>query len=205
MQLLLKSATKSFTRSLPLPRSPALSFPTFLLCALVQWHELGVLRAAVTSIRPKLLAHADKLGFDLSLLAPGWYLTLFQRILDQQEAAQALHALASKTLEPIHIALGIVLTSEAALMAAKDFDQAANALYGTVCASRSQRTPIGVLAQAFKVASTLLPPKKLTALRAAEASSGNGGRKVVDSTAETPRARTATRRWFESPWASRAT
>jgi len=169
-----------------------------------QWNELGVLRAAITSIRPKLLAHADKLGFDLSLLAPGWYLTLFQRILERGEADQALHALSTKALEPIHIALGIVLTSEAALLAAKDFDQAANALCGTVCASRSQRTPVGVLAQALKVSSTLLPPKKLAALRASEASGAAGGRKVADPTAETPRARQATRRWFESPWATKA-
>lgn len=164
------------------------------------WTELGVLRVAVTSLRPKLIAHLDSLGFDFSLLAPGWYLTLFQRVLDAAEVAPILSAFTSGALQPVHVALGIVLTCEATLFAAADFDQAASALFGTASASRSRRAPKGVLAHARKVA-TLLPPKKLKALRGAQDSTADGSTR--GGPAETPRARQSTRRWFESPWAGK--
>ena len=160
------------------------------------WSELSVLRASLLSIRPQLVAHLDGLGFDFALLAPSWYLTLFQRILDDAEVASTLTALTASHVEPTHIALGIVLTCESELLSAWDFDSAANALCGTVCASRTRRAPFGVLAHAMRVAA-LLPPKKLTQIRAEETAAGG---LLGPGAAETPRGRQATRRWFESPW-----
>jgi hypothetical protein len=128
------------------------------------WLELHVLRNALVAIRPKLVSHLDALGFDFSLLAPSWYLTLFQRILDPSEVVPTLTALATQKLECTHVALGIVLAVESQLLKSTEFDQAATVLCGTVCASRTRCAPTGVLAHAAKALS-LLPPKKLGALR----------------------------------------
>ena len=161
------------------------------------WRELSVLRAALVSVRPKLVTKLDALGFDLTLLAPGWYLTLFTRILDDAELEPTLSEIAVCNIEPTHVALGVVLACESELLAAIDFDQAAAALCGTVGASRTRRAPAGVLAHAMKLATVLMPPKKLAQMRADEAAG------AADQMVGTPRARQATRRWFESPWSKK--
>ena len=137
-----------------------------------------------------------------AVLAPSWYLTLFQRILDTSEIVPALSALTSRKVQPLHVSLGIVLASEAMLLESTSFEQAAGALCGAACTSRCRRAPRGVMEHAAQLA-TMLPPEKLDRLRA-DASDKNvaSGNLMRASSAETPRARQATRRWFESPWAS---
>lgn len=153
------------------------------------WVELSVLRKALVALRPKLVAHLDRLGFDFGLLAPSWYLTLFQRILDTSEIAPSLAALSARKVEPTHIAIGIVLACEPALLAASDFDHAAKVLCGTVCASRSRRAPTGVLAHATKAIS-LMPSAKLAKWRAKESGGSLAGKalSIVGAEPETPRA-----------------
>jgi hypothetical protein len=154
------------------------------------WLELGVVRSALSSLRPGLVAHLDALGFDFALLAPGWYLTLFQRILDEREVQPALAALASATIEPTHLALGIVLACEEDLLAATDFDQAAKVLCGTVCASRTRRAPQGVLKHAVKLASTL-PSAKLVSMRV-----DHGASRTEPETPRATERRSSWRRWW---------
>ena len=67
------------------------------------WVELGALARALIEIRPLLMAHLDALGLGLPLLAPGWFLTLFQRILPEEEMLPAMAALASRKVTPIHL------------------------------------------------------------------------------------------------------
>ena len=95
------------------------------------------------------------------------YLTLFTRILPRAEVAAALAALAARTLAPTHLALGVLLASRDALLAAETFDAAVHALCGNICASRARRAPAGVLACAFEAAA-LLPLAALAAIRTAE-------------------------------------
>ena len=151
--------------------------------------ELAVLHAALGELRPALLAHLERLSFDLRLVAPSWYLTLFQRILAAPDVGPALLALGSARLEPTHVALGILIACEDELLGAKSFDDAARVLCGTVCASRTRRAPAGVLEHASAVVMAL-PSRRLEQLRAAE-EAAMGPR---SNEPDTPRSKKA-RRW----------
>lgn len=129
------------------------------------WAELGAIRLALTAVRPRLAAHLEGLGCDLTIFGPAWYLTLFQRILPVEETRAVCAALAARRIAPTHVALGVVLASEKALLGVTSFDDAAHALCGDICNRR--RAPRGVL-KCARDAAVQLPPAKLATFHDAE-------------------------------------
>jgi hypothetical protein len=148
------------------------------------WAELGCLRRALGVVHPALATHLEAMGCDVTIFGPSWYLTLFTRILPRDELGAALAALAARKLAPTHVALGVLLASQQALLSAASFDEAVHALCSDVGASRARRAPAGVLARATEAAK-LLPTSALAAINTAEhkaAESTEGGGSVCSST-----------------------
>ena len=129
------------------------------------WAELGAISRALSVVRPRLAAHLESLGCDLTIFGPAWYLTLFQRILPLEETRAVCAALAARRVAPTHVALGVVVASEKVLLGAMSFDDAVHALCGDICNRR--RAPRGVL-KCARDAAAQLPPAKLAAIHDAE-------------------------------------
>jgi hypothetical protein len=103
------------------------------------WEEVRLLRRALLLLQPHLLAHLDELGCDLACVAPSWYLTLFQRILPRSECGPALTSLAGRKLATTHLALGVLLSREHKLLAARSFEAVTQALCSASGAEDAQR------------------------------------------------------------------
>lgn len=129
------------------------------------WAELGTISRTLAAVRPRLAAHLESLGCDLTIFGPAWYLTLFQRILHVDETRAVCAALAARRVAPTHVALGVVVASEEALLGATSFDDAVRVLCGDICSRR--RAPRGVL-RCARDAAAQLPPARLAAFHDAE-------------------------------------
>ena len=97
------------------------------------WVELRVLSHTLHDMRPQLARHLDAVGCNLASLAPSWYLTLFQRVLHPSESSAALSQLAAGVITTTHLALGILLASEAQILAAHDLEGVTRELGGMGC------------------------------------------------------------------------
>ena len=115
------------------------------------WVELGVLSRSLHDMRPQLARHLEAVGCDLACLAPSWYLTLFQRVLNPSESSAALAHLAAGKITPTHLALGILLASEEQLLVSNGLEGVTREL-GSMNCGVSRTVGPGVLRAAALVA-----------------------------------------------------
>jgi hypothetical protein len=90
---------------------------------------------------PSLTEQLAGLGIELSMLTASWFLTLFQKDLDEAEARRALDMLYSGRLSPLQLALGIVRAATPALLSAASCEEVSAALSGVLRPSGPEPTP----------------------------------------------------------------
>ena len=100
----------------------------------------------------------------MACFAPGWYLTLFQRLLHPSECRVALAAMSSRRLLPTHVALGLLLSAESELLAASSFDAVTATLGSKLASGDDRRAKPGALRYAADAARRL-PPAMLATIR----------------------------------------